>query len=49
MLCTQADVEALRFLDFTNEPDPQITALIGHAEGVLEGVLGRRFEQVTDE
>jgi hypothetical protein len=48
-LCTQADIEALRQIDVTAEPDPTITALIRHAEGIIEGLSGRRFDPVTDE
>lgn len=47
-LCTQADIEALRQIDVTAEPDPTITALIRHAEGIIEGLSGRRFDPVTD-
>lgn len=47
-LCTQADVEALRQIDVTNEPDPTIQALIRHAEGIIEGISARRFDPVTD-
>jgi len=47
-LCTQADIEALRQIDVTNEPDPTITALIRHAEGIIEGLTGRQFVPVVD-
>lgn len=47
-LCSQADIEALRQIDITAEPDSTITALIRMAEGILEGVTGRSFAVVTD-
>jgi hypothetical protein len=47
-LCTQADIEVLRQIDVTAEPDPTITALIRHAEGIIEGLSGRRFDEVAD-
>jgi hypothetical protein len=46
-LCSQSDLEALRQIDVTAEPDPTITALIVHAEGILEGLTRRRFDPVT--
>lgn len=48
MLCSQADLEVLRQIDVTAEPDPVVTALIRHAEGILEGLTGRRFDPVVD-
>lgn len=48
-LCSQADIEALRQIDITAEPDATATALIGLAEGILEGVSGRRFDPVADQ
>jgi hypothetical protein len=47
-LCTQADVEALRQIDVTAEPDATITKLIELAEGELEGLTDRLFGEVTD-
>lgn len=47
-LCSQADIEALRQIDFTNVPDETVAALIRHAEGILEGVTGRRFAPAAD-
>lgn len=49
MLCSQSDIEALRQVDITDEPDVTITALIRHAEGILEGATGRRFDPVAAE
>lgn len=48
-LCNQLDIEALRQVDITTEPDTIISTLIRHAEGLLEGVCARRFDLVTDE
>lgn len=47
-LCSQADIEALRTADITAEPDSTITALISHAEGILEGLTGRTFAPVAN-
>lgn len=46
MLCSQSDVEALRQIDVTAEPDPTILALIQHAEGIVMGITSRRFDPV---
>lgn len=48
-LCTQSDIEALRQIDVTAEPDGTIATLISLAEGKLEGLTGRQFGSVTDE
>ena len=47
-LCSQADIEALRQIEFTNDPDPMVAEIIRHAEGILEGITGRSFAVVTD-
>lgn len=48
-LCNQLDIEALRQVDISAEPDATIDILIRHAEGILEGVCARKFDLVTDE
>src|SRR5690606_5956628 len=48
-LCSQSDIEALRQIDFTNDPDGTVAQIIRLAEGILEGVTGRSFTPVVDE
>lgn len=47
-LCSQLDLEVLRQIDVTAEPDPTVEATIRLAEGILEGESARRFDPVTD-
>jgi len=47
MLCTVEDVEALLGSDITAETD-RVTDLILQAQGIIEGVSGRRFDEVID-
>lgn len=46
-VCSQADLEALRQIDVIAEPEAIVTALIRHAEGIVEGLCQRRFDPVA--
>jgi hypothetical protein len=46
-LCTQADVEAKIGRDITAEPEAVVTLLIAHAQGLIEGAVGRPLESDT--
>lgn len=47
-LCSQSDIEALRQIEFTLDPDPMLADLIRQAEGIIEGVTGRSFAVVAN-
>lgn len=46
-LCSQSDIETLRQIEFTLDPDPTVANLIRLAEGTLEGVTRRSFKVVS--
>ncbi len=48
-LCNQADIEILRQVDVSAEPDSAVTTLILMAQSLLEGECKRLFGDVTDE
>lgn len=46
-LCSQADVQKLLQITFTNNPEPVITYLIENAQAEIESYLGRTIENET--
>ncbi len=48
-LCKQIDIEILRQVDVTAEPDTAVATLILMAQGLIEGECKRLFGDVTDE
>ena len=46
-LLTQADLEAVLFRDFTNNPDPVVAQLLAQAESIVDGYAGRPLESAS--
>lgn len=47
-LCTQADMEKLGQVDFTNEPDAAVSLYIGMAQSLVEAYCDRPFDRQVD-